>query len=98
MPRPTPAQICWGTLAVVSATAVLLAVSGADSVPAVTVLVVFGLALGTLATALLVPGRAPRDSRDVAPGAVPGAAHGVPGRRIPAAAEREYAEPSPGRR
>jgi hypothetical protein len=60
MPRPTPAQICYGTLAVVVATIALLAASGTSGVVGVTVLVVAGLALGTLATALAMTAPARR--------------------------------------
>ncbi|MFB7663717.1 hypothetical protein ACFC1R_07145 [Kitasatospora sp. NPDC056138] len=54
MPRPTPAQFCTGTLIVVLTTVALLAVSGATAVPAVTALVALAVALGVLATALLM--------------------------------------------
>ncbi|MGA5704020.1 hypothetical protein [Peterkaempfera bronchialis] len=83
MPRPTPAQVCWGTLAVVSATVVLLAVSGADSPLSITVLVVFALALGTLGTTLSITGHAHRTAR------TGGTAH--PAR---ASSEAGYAQPS----
>ncbi|GAA2143961.1 hypothetical protein GCM10009760_30920 [Kitasatospora kazusensis] len=54
MPRPTIAQLCTGTLTVVVATVALLAVSGATGVFEIMVLVAFAVALGTLATALLM--------------------------------------------
>ncbi|GAA1150257.1 uncharacterized membrane protein YebE (DUF533 family) [Kitasatospora gansuensis] len=54
MSRPTIAQLLTGTLTVVAAAAVLLAVSGSRGVFEIAVLVAFAVALGTLATALLV--------------------------------------------
>ncbi|WP_457032785.1 hypothetical protein [Kitasatospora sp. P5_F3] len=54
MSRPTIAQLTTGTLTVVAAAAVLLAVSGSRGVFEIAVLVAFAVALGTLATALLV--------------------------------------------
>ncbi|MER5867718.1 hypothetical protein [Kitasatospora sp. NPDC002040] len=54
MSRPTIAQLSTGTLTVVAAAAVLLAVSGSRGVFQIAVLVAFAVALGTLATALLV--------------------------------------------
>ncbi|WP_377271159.1 hypothetical protein [Peterkaempfera sp. SMS 1(5)a] len=100
MPRPTLAQTCWGTLAVVSATVVLLAVSGADSLLSITVVVVFGIALGTLATALSMTGQALRgdrspDSRVVRTGGL-GESARLPHRPAPATAEAEYAQQSSG--
>jgi hypothetical protein len=49
MPRLTPSQLGLGTLAVVAPTVALLALSGAQSVLAITMLVVVCLAIGTLA-------------------------------------------------
>lgn len=98
MPRPTLAQACWGTLAVVSATIVLLAVSGADSLLSITVLVVFAVALGTLATALSMAGQALRDSRPGSRVVRTGAGVRLPEQLTPAAVEPEYAQPSPGGR
>jgi hypothetical protein len=54
MPRLTPAQICYGTLAVVVATVALLAASGAHSLLAIALLVILGLTLGTIAAALAI--------------------------------------------
>ncbi|MEU9128554.1 hypothetical protein AB0D08_10645 [Kitasatospora sp. NPDC048540] len=54
MPRPTTAQLCTGILIVVATTVALLAVSGSSGVFEVAVLVAFAVALGTLATALLM--------------------------------------------
>lgn len=54
MSRPTIAQLSTGSLTVVVAAAVLLAVSGSRGVFEIAVLVAFAVALGTLATALLV--------------------------------------------
>ncbi|GAA0667829.1 hypothetical protein GCM10010193_19480 [Kitasatospora atroaurantiaca] len=54
MTRPTIAQFCTGTLTVVATTVALLAVSGATEVFEIMVLVAFAVALGTLATALLI--------------------------------------------
>jgi hypothetical protein len=51
MPRVTPSQLGVGTLAVVGATVALLAVSGAQGVVAITLLVLVGLALGTAVAA-----------------------------------------------
>ncbi|WP_055589970.1 hypothetical protein [Peterkaempfera griseoplana] len=100
MPRPTLAQTCWGTLAVVSATVVLLAVSGADSLLSITVLVVFSVALGTLATALSMTGQALRGSRSAETRVVrtggPGRAARLPQRPAPATVEAEYAQQSTG--
>lgn len=61
MPRLTPAQICYGTLAVVCATVALLAVSGAHSLVAVSLLVMLVLTLGTIAIALAITAPARRD-------------------------------------
>ncbi|MEZ0094290.1 hypothetical protein [Streptacidiphilus sp. EB129] len=71
MPRLTPAQICYGTLAVVVATVALLAASGAHSLLAISLLVILGLTLGTIAAALAITapvrrGTAPGRSRTVA--------------------------------
>ena len=54
MPRPTPAQLGYGTFAVVAAVVVLLAATGAESMLAVTLLVILGLIIGTIAAALAV--------------------------------------------
>ncbi|MFJ9522186.1 hypothetical protein ACIRPK_28530 [Kitasatospora sp. NPDC101801] len=54
MSRPTIAQLTTGTLTMVAAAAVLLAVSGSRGVFEIAVLVAFAVALGTLSTALLV--------------------------------------------
>ncbi|MCU7824575.1 hypothetical protein [Kitasatospora sp. DSM 101779] len=54
MPRPTLPQICTGTFTVVASAVALLAVSGSTGVFEVAVLVAFAVALGTLATALLM--------------------------------------------
>ena len=54
MPRPTLPQLCTGTFTVVASTVALLAVSGSTGVVEVVVLVAFAVALGTLATALLM--------------------------------------------
>ncbi|GAA2745433.1 MULTISPECIES: hypothetical protein [Kitasatospora] len=60
MPRPTTAQLCTGTLITVATTVALLAVSGSTGVFEITVLVAFAIALGTLATALLMSAAAHR--------------------------------------
>lgn len=72
MPRPTIAQLCTGTLTVVATTVALLAVSGATGVFEIAVLVAFAVALGTLATALLMTGARGRPSPR--PGALTAAA------------------------
>lgn len=54
MPRPTLPQLCTGTFTVVASAVALLAVSGSTSVFEVVVLVTFAVALGSLATALLM--------------------------------------------
>ncbi|OEV02863.1 hypothetical protein [Streptomyces oceani] len=54
MPRPTPAQLAYGSVTVVCSTLALLLVTGATSGPAVTLIAVLSLALG-----LLVAVRAP---------------------------------------
>ena len=73
MPRLTPAQICYGTLAVVCATVALLALSGAHSLLTISLLVILGLTLGTIALALAITaparrGAQPTRSRMVAGG------------------------------
>jgi hypothetical protein len=60
MPRLTPAQICYGTLAVVCATVALLALSGAHGLLAISLLVILGLTLGTIAAALAITAPARR--------------------------------------
>jgi hypothetical protein len=83
MPRPTLAQLCYGTLTVISATVLLLFVSDTDSLPGITVLVVFALTLGTLATSLSVANRALRNGTRPAPRAANlrgGIRRGEPGR------------------
>ena len=62
MPRLTPAQICYGTLAVVCATVALLALSGAHGLLAISLLVILGLTLGTIAAALAITAPARRDA------------------------------------
>ncbi|MFJ6216428.1 hypothetical protein ACIQGZ_24330 [Streptomyces sp. NPDC092296] len=100
MPRPTPAQICWGTLVTVSATVVMLAVSGTDSLPVVTVLVVVAVALGTLAAALPLIARSrraePAASRVIGSGGAAVPAQGR-GRRPAQTADAGFARPSSGR-
>jgi hypothetical protein len=54
MTRLTPAQICYGTLAVVCATVALLALSGAHSLVAISLMVMLVLTLGTIAIALAI--------------------------------------------
>jgi hypothetical protein len=73
MPRLTPAQICYGTLAAVCVTVALLALSGAHGLLAISLLVILGLTLGTIAVAVAItsPARhdaAPSRSRLVAAG------------------------------
>jgi hypothetical protein len=60
MPRLTPAQICYGTLGVVVATVALLAASGAQSLLTISLLVILGLTLGTIAAALAITAPARR--------------------------------------
>ncbi|GAA1080010.1 MULTISPECIES: hypothetical protein [Kitasatospora] len=83
MPRPTLPQICTGTFTVVVSAVALLAVSGSTGVFEVAVLVAFAVALGTLATALLMTLSAQRRTdRGVPAGAEPAReAATVPGPR-----------------
>ena len=82
MPRLTPAQICYGTLAVVIATVALLAATGTHSLLTTALVAILGITLGTIAAALAItaPARhaaADRQSLLVArnrPGTAPGAA------------------------
>ena len=78
MPRPTAAQLAYGTMVVVATTVVLLAASSAQGTLAVTLLVVLGLLVGTIATALVISAPARRREREglgrtrvVAQGATP---------------------------
>ena len=75
MPRLTPAQICYGTLSVVVATVALLAASGAHSLLAISLLVILGVTLGTIAAALAITAPA---RRGPAPGRSRLVAHGRP--------------------
>ncbi|MQS12429.1 hypothetical protein F7Q99_09045 [Streptomyces kaniharaensis] len=69
MPRPSAAQLCLGTFTVVASAVALLAVSGAEGVLEVGVLVVFALALGTLVTVLSsVSARSSRVPAPASPG------------------------------
>ncbi|MEY9837599.1 hypothetical protein [Streptacidiphilus sp. EB103A] len=63
MPRLTPAQICYGTLAVVVATVALLAASGAHSLLTISLLMILGLTLGTIALALAITAPARRGTK-----------------------------------
>lgn len=54
MPRPTPAQLAYGSVTVICSTLAMLLLSGAPSGPGVAVIAVAGLALGLL-VALTVP-------------------------------------------
>ncbi|MEV8096851.1 hypothetical protein [Kitasatospora sp. NPDC085879] len=83
MPRPTLPQICTGTFTVVASAVALLAVSGSTGVFEVAVLVAFAVALGTLATALLMTLSAQRraDRGRELPAAAVAAASTVPGPR-----------------
>jgi hypothetical protein len=54
MPRLTPAQICYGTLAVVIATVALLAATGTHSLITTALMAVLGITLGTIAAALAI--------------------------------------------
>ncbi|MFD4656512.1 hypothetical protein ACFWP2_12880 [Kitasatospora sp. NPDC058444] len=60
MPRPSVAQACLGSFTVVASSVALLAVSGASGVLAVSVLVGFALALGTVVTVLSMSAAAAR--------------------------------------
>jgi len=60
MPRLTPAQICYGTLAVVIATIALLAASGTHSLLATSLLAILGITLGTIVAALAITAPARR--------------------------------------
>ena len=62
MPRLTPAQICYGTFAVVIATVVLLAASGTHSLITTTLMAILGITLGTIAAALAITAPARRGS------------------------------------
>ncbi|MCF6525591.1 hypothetical protein [Streptomyces sp. JJ36] len=67
MPRPAPAQLAYGGLAVVASTLALLLVSGARSGPGVLVVATVALALG-VAVALAVPAARPAPARRTARG------------------------------
>jgi hypothetical protein len=60
MPRLTPAQICYGTFAVVIATVALLAVTGSHSLLTTALLAILGITLGTIAAALAITAPARR--------------------------------------
>ena len=60
MPRLTPAQICYGTLAVVIATVVLIAAAGTHGLLATSLLAILGITLGTIAAALAITAPARR--------------------------------------
>ena len=62
MPRLTPAQICYGTFAVVIATVALLAVSGSHTLLTTALLAILGIILGTIAAALAITAPARRGS------------------------------------
>ncbi|MEZ0068416.1 hypothetical protein ABIA32_004441 [Streptacidiphilus sp. MAP12-20] len=71
MPRLTPSQLGLGTLAVVGPTVALLALSGAQGVLTITLLVLVGLTLGTFAATRRGRTRVPAGSRVVAQGSPP---------------------------
>ncbi len=60
MPRLTPAQICYGTFAVVIATVALLAASGTHSLLTTALMAILGITLGTIAAALAITAPARR--------------------------------------
>ncbi|MBC3842533.1 hypothetical protein GXW82_27080 [Streptacidiphilus sp. 4-A2] len=62
MPRLTPAQICYGTVAVVIATVALLAASGTHSLVVTVLMAILGITLGTIAAALAITAPARRGS------------------------------------
>ena len=82
MPRLTPAQICYGTFAVVIATVALLAATGTHNLLMTALVAILGITLGTIAAALAItaPARhAAADRRSVLvtrnrPDTAPGAA------------------------
>ena len=67
MPRLTPAQICYGTFAVVIATVALLAASGTHSLLTTTLMAILGITLGTIAAALAITAPARRGSANQRP-------------------------------
>lgn len=88
MPRPTTAQVFYGSLTVVLATLVLLLVTGAHSGAAVLAVAAVGLALGVAVAVLIaVQGRraATPPARTPAP---------VPRARVGGSAETRVGEPS----
>ncbi|MFJ9443869.1 hypothetical protein ACIRRH_18635 [Kitasatospora sp. NPDC101235] len=87
MPRPSVAQACLGSFTVVATTVALLAVSGASGVLAVSVLVGFALALGTVVTVLSMSAAAAGAGAVEAGPADPAGAAGP----APAAAGHAYA-------
>lgn len=64
MPRPTPAQLAYGSATVVLSTLAMLLLSGASSGFGVVVIVVAGLALGVLVAVTLSMPRAVRGGPD----------------------------------
>ncbi|MET8545222.1 hypothetical protein ABZW03_31975 [Kitasatospora sp. NPDC004799] len=71
MPRPSLAQACLGSFTVVATTVALLAVAGASGVLAVSVLVGFALALGTVVTVLSMSAAAARAATEAPDPAAP---------------------------
>jgi hypothetical protein len=91
MPRPTTAQVFYGSLTVVLATLVMLLVTDARSGAAVVALAAVGLLLGLAVAVLLaaaaVQGRPAAEAR-------PPAAAPVPRARVGSSAESRVTEPS----
>ncbi|QNP72441.1 hypothetical protein IAG44_25485 [Streptomyces roseirectus] len=66
MPRPTVAQLTYGTCTVILSTLAMLLLSETSSGPGVAVIAVAALALGLL-VAMTVPARASRAARSASP-------------------------------
>ncbi|GAB2742017.1 hypothetical protein [Streptomyces bullii] len=81
MPRPTVAQLVYGTCTVIFSTLAMLSLSQARSGPAIAVIAVAGLALGLL-VAMTVPLPKQRTSVQVQP---------APEERVPASISRPAA-------
>ncbi|KNB49359.1 hypothetical protein [Streptomyces caatingaensis] len=68
MPRPTSAQIAYGSVTVVLSTLAMLLLSGTSSATGVAVVVLGALALGLVVASLLpLPRRSPRPARAARP-------------------------------
>jgi hypothetical protein len=98
MPRPTTAQVAYGSLTVVLSTLAMLLLSDAHSGAAVVALAAAGLVLGVLVAAALSP--SPQSRRTAGPAAGPVAppapSRSLPRARMGRAAEARVSEHSVG--